>query len=66
VKINLSDYADEHQVAMILTASDAALRVAWAKRNARSAGRRKVLRRCPRCEAEMGARELRVHKCKPS
>ena len=33
--------------------------IGWGK----STGRPKVLKICPRCKAQMGARELRAHKC---
>lgn len=47
--------------------SDADLAREWTrrlnlKRDPANAGRKKVLRACPYCEAELGARELRLHR----
>lgn len=58
----LSTLPHADQVAAILTADDAALVSAWATRQSRRASPRpKVLRPCPRCGKQLGAREMRQH-----
>ena len=33
------------------------------RKNTKNAGRKKLLRPCPACGIELGAREMRAHKC---
>ena len=40
-----------------------ASRIMRERKSTFAGGRPKIMRRCPKCRAKMGARELRAHKC---
>ena len=61
--VDISGLTKDQQVAAILTASPEALKTARAKLNNAKMRKPKKLRPCPKCGVELGAREMRLHKC---
>jgi hypothetical protein len=61
--IDLACLPHEAQVAAIMTASPEALKTARAKLNNAKMRKPKKLRPCPKCGVQLGAREMRLHKC---
>jgi len=63
-----ADYTKEELAAFLETIPYKALAKELARRNSerrkvQSGGRPKVLRPCPKCHKQLGARELAKHKC---
>ena len=61
--MNLSALPHADQVAAIMTASPEALKTARARINNAKMRKPKKLRPCLKCGVELGAREMRQHRC---